>query len=80
MGKPMTQKEQDLEFELSVISGENTLLRRRNKALVEILDQIQTNLAELQNSEDFTDTGCSQTTRFYNQMCANVTNYESLKP
>ena len=33
MGKPITQKEEDLEFELSVISGENTLLRKANREL-----------------------------------------------
>ena len=74
MGKPMTQREESLEFELITISGENTLLRKRNKELVDILDQVQSALADYQSR------GAEGSDNFYDRVCANVTNYESLKP
>jgi len=40
----------------------------------EILDQIQSDLAELQNHPD--DLSHEQLVKFYDRMCANVTDYE----
>jgi len=41
----------------------------------EILDQIQSDLAELQNHPD--DLSHEQLVKFYDRMCANVTDYET---